>query len=197
MERKFPCAAFRQSTQRHETTEDVVAYGYPDPPNPRCSCPRSGCRGLASPATEPRPRPAPSTSRSEIPTATGRCKAIHAPPARRGPAPLIFKRAWLSSRAALLWAAFSRRPRHQIHISWIKEMRIWGPGGSCFSRPATRPIPISPLRRAKTEECSCSIPPTWGSRQTPRRRQARRPRWTHIKLTLAGVDHPFSRGRTG
>ena len=110
---------------------------------------------------------------------------------------IIFKRAWLSSRAALLLAAFSRRPRHQIHISWIKGTRILGPAGSCFSRPAKRPIPTSPLRREKMEGCFCSIPPTWGSPQIRRRRQARRRRSTRNRSTLAGVDRPFSSDRMG
>ncbi len=90
----------------------------------RCSCPRSGCRGSASPAME-----LPSTSRPEIPTATGLCQAIRAPPARHGPARPMSRRAWLSSRAALLWAAFSRRPRRQIRMSWINGTTDLGSGG--------------------------------------------------------------------
>jgi hypothetical protein len=116
-----------------QTTATSLRTDIPTRRTRRCSCLRSGCRDSASPATE-----LPFTSPPEIPTATGRSKAIRAPRARRGPARLIFKRASLGSRAALLCRAFSRRPRQtaQTLISWIKGTWILGPAASCSSRPA-------------------------------------------------------------
>src|SRR5271166_6221290 len=91
----------------------------------RCFCPRSGCRDTASPATEPI-----SISRPEIPIATGCCPALHVPPAPHGPARTIFRRAWPSSRQALLCAVFSRRVPRMILTHWIITTGISDPGGA-------------------------------------------------------------------
>ena len=75
---------------------------------------------------------------------------------------------------------------------WMKAMGILDPEGCSYYHPKAENFRISLSRRAKTEDCFCSI-------ATPCKRQAStRPQpSTHISFRVAGADRHFLRAPMG